>query len=92
MSVAGWTDRWRDAWPRDVSFVAAALARAGHHDKAADQLRWLRGVQRKDGGFEARYDPSTLGSATKAFGLSVMLAALPEARALINSLNRRLES
>ena len=59
VSVAGWTDRWRYAWPRDVSFVAAALARAGHHDKAADQLRWLRGVQRKDGGFEARYDPST---------------------------------
>ena len=30
VSVAGWTDRWRYAWPRDVSFVAAALARGGH--------------------------------------------------------------
>ena len=59
VSVAGWTDRWRYAWPRDVSFVAAALARVGHHDAAADQLRWLRGVQGRDGGFEARYDPST---------------------------------
>ena len=35
VSVAGWTDRWRYAWPRDVSFVVSALARAGHPEHAA---------------------------------------------------------
>lgn len=59
VSVAGWTDRWRYAWPRDVSFVAAALARTGHVDHAAAQLAYLKGVQRPDGWFEARYDIST---------------------------------
>ena len=34
VSVAGWTDRWRYAWPRDVSFVASALARCGHPEHA----------------------------------------------------------
>ena len=27
--VAGWSDRWRYAWPRDSSWVAAALVRLG---------------------------------------------------------------
>ena len=58
-SVAGWTDRWRYAWPRDVSFVTSALARAGHADHAAAQLAFLRDVQRVDGWFEARYDIGT---------------------------------
>ncbi len=62
VSVAGWTDRWRYAWPRDVSFVAAALARTGHPDHAAAQLSYLLGVQRPDGWFEARYDISTHSS------------------------------
>ncbi|WP_345202832.1 hypothetical protein [Fodinibacter luteus] len=56
VSVAGWSDRWRYAWPRDVSFVASALARAGHPEHAARQLAFLQGVQRPDGWFEARYD------------------------------------
>ena len=56
VSVAGWTDRWRYAWPRDVSFVASALARLGHVEHAAAQLRFLQRVQRADGWFEARYD------------------------------------
>lgn len=59
VSVAGWTDRWRYAWPRDVSFVTAALARAGHADDAARHLGFLQRVQRPDGWFEARYDPRT---------------------------------
>ncbi|MGL5860672.1 MAG: hypothetical protein ACRCY9_05385, partial [Phycicoccus sp.] len=58
-SVAGWSRPWRYAWPRDVSFVAAALARVGLVDDAAAQLRFLEGVQRGDGGFEARYDIRT---------------------------------
>ena len=56
VSVAGWTDRWRYAWPRDVSFVCAALARAGHLEQAARQLGFFQRVQREDGWFEARYD------------------------------------
>ncbi len=59
VSVAGWSDRWRYAWPRDVSFVATALARIGHPDHAARQLAFLQEVQRPDGVFEARYDPAT---------------------------------
>jgi GH15 family glucan-1,4-alpha-glucosidase len=59
VSVAGWSDRWRYAWPRDVSFVATALARIGHPEQAAKQLGFLQEVQREDGVFEARYDPST---------------------------------
>ena len=59
VSVAGWSDRWRYAWPRDVSFVATALARIGHPEHAAQQLAFLQEVQRQDGVFEARYDPAT---------------------------------
>ncbi len=59
VSVAGWSDRWRYAWPRDVSFVATALARIGHPEHAAEQLAFLQEVQRQDGVFEARYDPAT---------------------------------
>ena len=59
VSVAGWTDRWRYAWPRDVSFVASALARIGHPEHAVEQLAFLQAVQRTDGWFEARYDIGT---------------------------------
>ena len=59
VSVAGWSERWRYAWPRDVSFVATALARIGHPEHAARQLTYLQEVQRRDGVFEARYDPAT---------------------------------
>ena len=59
VSVAGWTDRWRYAWPRDVSFASAALARCGHAEQAARQLGFLQRVQRADGWFEARYDITT---------------------------------
>ncbi len=59
VSVAGWSPRWRYAWPRDVSFVAAALARAGKPDDAVRQLAFLQRVQGADGWFEARYDIHT---------------------------------
>ncbi len=58
-AVAGWSRRWRYAWPRDVSFVAAALARAGRPDDAVEQLAFLQAVQGDDGWFEARYDLGT---------------------------------
>jgi glucoamylase len=58
-AVAGWSPRWRYAWPRDVSFVAAALARVGRVEDAAAQLAFLQSVQGPDGWFEARYDVGT---------------------------------
>jgi glucoamylase len=87
--VAGWTDRWRYAWPRDVSFVASALARAGHPEHAALQLGFLQRVQRDDGWFEARYDITSHrspddraaqldGSGWAAWGASQLARAAPE--------------
>ncbi len=58
-AVAGWSQRWRYAWPRDVSFVAVALARAGRPEEAVHQLSFLQAVQGEDGWFEARYDVGT---------------------------------
>ena len=88
VSVAGWSDRWRYAWPRDVSFVATALARIGHPEHAAKQLAFLQEVQRQDGVFEARYDPNTRrtpdervaqldGSAWVVWGAHQLAAAAP---------------
>ena len=57
--VAGWSRRWRYAWPRDVAFVASALARLGRAPEAVEALGFLRDVQRPDGWFEARYDLGT---------------------------------
>lgn len=57
--VAGWSPRWRYVWPRDTTHVALALAAAGHPGAGWDALRFLAGVQREDGWFEARYDPAT---------------------------------
>ncbi|MFH5824880.1 glycoside hydrolase family 15 [Georgenia sp. AZ-5] len=54
-AVAGWTDRWRYVWPRDASFVAAALARTGHTADAVGVLTFLRDLQSAEGGFHARY-------------------------------------
>ena len=89
VSVAGWSDRWRYAWPRDVSFVATALARIGKPDAAARQLTFLQEVQRDDGVFEARYDPSTRrtpdervaqldGSAWVVWGAHQLAVAAPD--------------
>ena len=87
--VAGWSDRWRYAWPRDVSFVATALARTGHADAAAQQLAFLQEVQRHDGWFEARYDLRTRrtpdervaqldGSAWVVWGAHQLAVAAPD--------------
>jgi GH15 family glucan-1,4-alpha-glucosidase len=53
--AAGAAAHWNYAWPRDTAFVAAALARTGHHEEALQALRFLQQVQLADGGFEARY-------------------------------------
>ena len=87
--VAGWSEKWRYAWPRDVSFVATALARTGHPEHAAEQLTFLQEVQRHDGWFEARYDLRTLrtpddrvaqldGSAWSVWGAHQLALAAPE--------------
>lgn len=59
--VAGWTDRWRYVWPRDASFVAAALARTGHVEDAVAVLGFVGEVQSEEGGFQARYVPDGSG-------------------------------
>ncbi|GGL41804.1 hypothetical protein GCM10012283_25500 [Phycicoccus endophyticus] len=59
VGVAGWSSRWRYAWPRDVAFVVSALARLGRPQEAGVQLAWLQRVQASDGWFEARYDTRT---------------------------------
>ena len=89
VSVAGWSRHWRYAWPRDVSFVATALARVGHPEHAAEQLAFLQEVQRHDGWFEARYDVRTRrapddrmaqldGSAWSVWGAHQLALAAPD--------------
>ena len=53
--AAGAAARWGYAWPRDMAFVAVAMARTGHRGDALRMLTFLQGVQSGDGGFEARY-------------------------------------
>jgi glucoamylase len=65
--VAGWSPPWRYVWPRDASFVAAALAAAGHPDDAIAILHFLQRVQPpagrgRDSWFEARYRIDGSGS------------------------------
>jgi len=60
-AVAAWTDRWRYVWPRDASFVAAALATAGHTDDALDVLDFVGSLREGSDGFQARYLPDGSG-------------------------------
>jgi GH15 family glucan-1,4-alpha-glucosidase len=53
--VAAWHGNWRYAWPRDSSWVAAALAGTGHPATAYQILRFLQRVQARDGTWAARY-------------------------------------
>lgn len=53
--AAAWWSIWQYSWPRDGSFVAAALSYTGHHDEAYELLRFMADVQREDGTWEARY-------------------------------------
>jgi glucoamylase len=54
-AVAAWHPYWRHVWPRDASWVAAALSVTGHRDDALSVLRFLQRVQSRDGTWEARY-------------------------------------
>lgn len=55
--VAAWSENWRYVWPRDAAFAAAALAQTGHMADAVRNLKFLQGVQGRDGTFQARYPP-----------------------------------
>lgn len=53
---------WQYAWPRDSSWVAAALAATGHTADAFRILRFLREQQSPDGTWAARSHPDGSGA------------------------------
>ncbi len=59
--VAGWYSGWDYAWPRDSSWVAAALAVTGHDADAVRVLTFLQRQQSRDGTWAARYQPDGSG-------------------------------
>lgn len=52
--AAAWHGIWCYSWPRDSSWVAAALAWTGHLAEARDILRFAAHTQRGDGSWDAR--------------------------------------
>ena len=62
--VAGFYTNWDYAWPRDSSFVIAALAGTGHSAEAFSALRFLQRMQNADGTWAARYHPDGSGPVT----------------------------
>lgn len=60
-AIAGWAPPWRYVWPRDASFVVAALTAAGQPTRAARVLDFLAGVAPSDGRWQARYLPDRSG-------------------------------
>jgi glucoamylase len=67
--AAAWYGRWKYAWPRDASWVAAALAVTGRTDTALRILRFLARGMTPSGRFAARYQLS---------GTPVWTGLLPE--------------
>jgi glucoamylase len=59
--LAGWYQGWAYAWPRDSSWVAAALAQTGHPAMAYQILLFLRRMQARNGTWAARYLPGGSG-------------------------------
>jgi hypothetical protein len=56
-AVAGPHGPWRYVWPRDASFVAAALCAAGEYDEGVRVLAFLDRVRPSSGRWAARYQP-----------------------------------
>jgi glucoamylase len=59
--IAGWHNRWEYSWPRDSSWVAAALAVTGHTGDSLRILRFLQQTQLPSGTWAARYRPDGSG-------------------------------
>src|SRR5580692_3864466 len=59
--VAGYYHGWDYAWPRDSSWVAAALAETGHGPDALRVLRFLGQEQNANGTWAARYQTNGSG-------------------------------
>jgi GH15 family glucan-1,4-alpha-glucosidase len=59
--IAGWHNRWEYSWPRDSSWVAVALAVAGHAGDSLRILRFLQQTQLSSGTWAARYRPDGSG-------------------------------
>ena len=59
--VAAWYGRWDYAWPRDSSWVAAALAVTGHGPDRLRVLRFLGQEQSPNGTWAARYQTNGSG-------------------------------
>ena len=61
--LAGWRTgaEYEDAWPRDSSWVAVALADTGHSALAYQILQFLQRMQARDGTWAARYLPDGSG-------------------------------
>jgi glucoamylase len=55
--LAAQTPYWAYVWPRDASFVAAALAVTAHRPQAVEVLGFLARTQRPDGTWPARSRP-----------------------------------
>jgi len=60
-AIAGWAPPWRYVWPRDASFVVAALTAAGQPARAGAVLDFLAAVAPADGRWQARYLPDRSG-------------------------------
>lgn len=56
--AAAWYPGWKYGWPRDSSWVAAALAATGHGAAALAVLRFIARVQPSSGIWAARYELS----------------------------------
>jgi glucoamylase len=56
-ALAAQTPYWAYVWPRDASFVAAALSLTGHRAEASEVLGFLARSQRRDGTWPARSHP-----------------------------------
>jgi GH15 family glucan-1,4-alpha-glucosidase len=59
--AAAWYPGWKYAWPRDSSWVAAALAATGHAATALTVLRFIARMQPASGEWAARYQLSGAG-------------------------------
>ncbi|HEY6793597.1 MAG TPA: hypothetical protein VI248_02825 [Kineosporiaceae bacterium] len=68
-ATAGPAGAWRYVWPRDASFVAVALAVAGHRDDAVAVLRHLARLPLEPTGFQARYLPDGSGAVPDQRGI-----------------------